>query len=326
MTVFDADAAVRVTLSGKGGLGNLTLPVDFAVSAEGMVAVVSAGLDMVVETSFSGTTTGDALENCAGSAESRTIYVRQPIAAAYGAEGRLLVQGRGSLLFVINADGQVEGEVPYPTARRLHLGHLLFHRAPGGINAPVACASCHPESRDDGRVWRFQGLGPRRTQSVLGGVLDTAPLHWDGDMDGLEKLMGEVFVNRMGGVQPDPYSLAAVADYVQSLPALPPSAALDDAVAARGEELFHDATVGCAGCHTGASLTNDQTVDVGTGKAFQVPSLVGIADRAPFMHDGCAETLHDRFDPICGGGDVHGKTSHLPPEDIDALVAYLETL
>jgi cytochrome c peroxidase len=48
--------------------------------------------------------------------------------------------------------------------------------------------------------------------------------------------------------------------------------------------------------------------------------------RAPYMHDGCATTLKDRFDPNCGGGDKHGVTSHLTPAEIDDLVAYLETL
>jgi cytochrome c peroxidase len=64
---------------------------------------------------------------------------------------------------------------------------------------------------------------------------------------------------------------------------------------------------------------------VGTGRAFQVPPLMGLAARAPYMHNGCATTLHDRFGP-CGGGDKHGKTSHLSAAQINDLVAYLETL
>jgi cytochrome c peroxidase len=66
-------------------------------------------------------------------------------------------------------------------------------------------------------------------------------------------------------------------------------------------------------------------MDVGTGKPYQVPSLRGLAARAPYMHDGCAATLHDRFGP-CGGGDRHGVTSALTTDQIDDLVAYLETL
>jgi hypothetical protein len=58
-----------------------------------------------------------------------------------------------------------------------------------------------------------------------------------------------------------------------------------------------------------------------------VPFLVRIGARAPFMHDGCAPTLKDRFlDPVCSGGDRHGKISHLSEAQIDDLVAYLETL
>ncbi len=58
-----------------------------------------------------------------------------------------------------------------------------------------------------------------------------------------------------------------------------------------------------------------------------MPSLVRIGTRAPFMHDGCAPTLKDRFtNPACGGGDRHGKTSHLSDAQLDDLVAYLETL
>ena len=96
--------------------------------------------------------------------------------------------------------------------------------------------------------------------------------------------------------------------------------------AARGEILFNDEAVGCASCHGGAMLTNSKSVDVGTGKEFQVPSLVGIASRAPFMHDGCAPTLQARFGGPCGGGDAHGRTSQLSPGQIDDLVAYIETL
>jgi hypothetical protein len=44
------------------------------------------------------------------------------------------------------------------------------------------------------------------------------------------------------------------------------------------------------------------------------------------MHNGCASTLHERFSPGCGGGDLHGVTSALLPSQIDDLVAYLESL
>jgi cytochrome c peroxidase len=95
--------------------------------------------------------------------------------------------------------------------------------------------------------------------------------------------------------------------------------------AARGQALFARADVACASCHGGAHFTNNQSVEVGTRGTFQVPSLLGLRWRAPYMHDGCAPTLRDRFG-ACGGGDRHGRTSMLTRDQLDDLTAYLETL
>ena len=73
-------------------------------------------------------------------------------------------------------------------------------------------------------------------------------------------------------------------------------------------------------CHT-----DNKTVNVGVGQPFQVPTLVGIGIRDPYMSNGCAATLEDRFGP-CGGGDMHGQTSQLSQSDIADLVLYLKTL
>jgi len=109
------------------------------------------------------------------------------------------------------------------------------------------------------------------------------------------------------------------------LPAIPPSPARDAEAAARGKQLFEGSVTDCTTCHSGPRLTNGGMFDVGTGGVFQVPSLRGVALRAPYLHDGCAATLQDRFGP-CGGGDKHGNTSQLTAEEISDLVVYLETL
>ena len=72
-------------------------------------------------------------------------------------------------------------------------------------------------------------------------------------------------------------------------------------------------------------LTNNATVDVGTGGAFQVPSLVGVGWRASFVHTACAKTLTQRFDPSCGGA-YHGDTGSLSKDQVQDLVQFLETL
>ncbi len=202
-------------------------------------------------------------------------------------------------------------------------GHMMFHaQTPSGL----ACASCHPEGRDDGRVWNFDRDGLRRTQTVAGGLMATAPFHWDGTLPTIESLMNEVFVGRMGHPSVVPSRALVLSSWLDTIPRPAPRDA-DAAAAVRGKELFEKASVGCAGCHSGPMLTNNTSADVGTGHRFQVPSLIGLAARAPFMHNGCAKTLEERFTVAgCGGGDKHGVTSQLSPAEIADLVAYLKTL
>jgi cytochrome c peroxidase len=211
-----------------------------------------------------------------------------------------------------------------PTLR--DAGHDIFHRDTG---AGIACASCHVEGGEDGRVWKFLPIGDRRTQAVHVGLEGTTPFHWDGAMTDLDMLMEEVFVGRMGGPRQTPERMEALARWLFALE--PPAPIVDPLSegAMRGRTLFESSSVGCVECHSGAKLTNSQSFEVGTtepGHPLQVPSLIGIGYRAPFLHTGCATTLRARFDPACGGGDAHGKTSHLTAAEIDDLVLYLESL
>jgi mono/diheme cytochrome c family protein len=210
----------------------------------------------------------------------------------------------------------------FPVPRSLDPGRTRFHAAVPG--ASLACASCHPEATDDGRVWNLLPIGPRRTQSLRGGIVGRAPYHWNGDLPDFEALMAEVFVRRMGG-RVSPGSAQEVAGWLDSLPALKTSPT--DEAARRGREIFTSPEMGCASCHSGPLFTSGAKVNVGTGGTFKVPSLVGLAFRAPYMHDGCAATLEERFSrPDCGGGDLHGHASHLAREQLSDLIAYLETL
>jgi mono/diheme cytochrome c family protein len=178
-------------------------------------------------------------------------------------------------------------------------------------------------------VWNFDQVGARRTQTVaMNGLLSqTAPFHWSGDLDGITKLMGEVFSSRMGGAPVGERRARLMLKWLDTLPALPMAEPSDALAVERGQALFHDEKVACAKCHSGPALTNNRSESVRTGEKFQVPSLIGVASRPPFMHDGCAPTLKDRFtNEACGGGDLHGVTSHLSEAEVDDLVAYIESL
>jgi mono/diheme cytochrome c family protein len=205
-------------------------------------------------------------------------------------------------------------------------GHEIFHRDTGG---GLACASCHPEGTDDGHVWKFEGLGSRRTQNLAVPLAETAPFHWNGELLSLNSLMDEVFVERMGGTFQSGERLGALQNWLFTAPQPLQIGRMNEA-AERGKMLFESSSVGCATCHKGSALSDNLSYDVGTTKdreRLQVPSLVGVGAHGPFMHNGCAKTLHERFEnPDCGGGDAHGVTSNLSPSEVDDMVEYLKTL
>ena len=243
----------------------------------------------------------------------------EAVAVAYDGSKRPVLQIRNPARLMIG-----ESTISFKDAANVsNAGHALFH-APTA--AAMACVSCHPEGGEDGRVWNFTPTGARRTQDLRGGLLATAPFHWDGDMTDLPKLVSTVFVGRMGGLMPPGTQVTAIASWLDAQPTLPKAAPADPQAVVRGKQLFESAAVGCATCHSGTHFTNNSAAAVGTGKAFQVPSLIGVAQRAPYMHSGCASTLVARFDPACGGGDSHGKTSQLASDQVADLVSYLQTL
>ena len=236
------------------------------------------------------------------------------VAVAIDSSGRAISQTLEPPTLSIN--GQV---VKLPGAPRPDTGQKLFHMATSG---GLACASCHPEGHEDGHTWTFAGLGSRRTQAVNGGILGTEPFHWNGDMDTFTKLAHDVFNTRMSGPSLREDHVTALSGWVDKVPAQ--RLVVGNTAVSRGRELFNNAKVACASCHTGDKLTNNQTADVGTGK-FQVPSLVGLSWRAPYMHDGCASTIEDRFRASCGGAK-HGDVNSLTANQKADLVAYLESL
>jgi hypothetical protein len=144
----------------------------------------------------------------------------------------------------------------------------------------------------------------------------------------MTRLMNDVFVGRMSGPALVPAQIDTLLSWIDKQPHVPRVLPADQAAVERGRALFNDPARGaCASCHAGTRFTNNTTVDVGTGRAFQVPSLVGVGTRGPFMHDGCAETLTDRFtNTTCGGGDKHGVTSGMTAGEISDLVTYLQSI
>ncbi|MFO0553943.1 MAG: c-type cytochrome [Polyangiaceae bacterium] len=304
-------------------MAQISLPVDLGLSrSNARMAVVDAARARVVELTFDPGLM-DALRCEDEDTSNPPVTVPSPVAVAYAGEDLWVLSREPSTLNLVR-EGQIERAIRLGGDSRADTGYELFH-SEGGLTATgLACASCHPEGRDDGHVWTFVNIGERRTASLAGTVAGTAPYHWSGELTTFEALVAEVLTRRMGGPVEPAERAEALRSWVEGLAPVPSRRDDDDAIA-RGKLLFEDEQVGCASCHGGPRFTNNRTMSVGHGVPLQVPSLVGVAQRAPYMHDGCALTLMDRFNPACGG-DQHGDLTGLTTEDLEDLVAYMTSL
>jgi mono/diheme cytochrome c family protein len=158
------------------------------------------------------------------------------------------------------------------------------------------------------------------------------------------------------GISPE---LDALAAYVTSLTQANPSPFRNpdgtltaDAIA--GEALFHGPETRCAACHAPPRFTDSDlaplepgagsgikampggfllhdvgTLKPGSGKrlndtlqGLDTPTLLGLWETGPYLHDGSAATVMDVL-TTANAGDRHGKTSHLTARQLDQLAAYL---
>jgi hypothetical protein len=303
------------------------LPVDLAISRNGdRVAIVAPGNTYSggLSTYFTAVVPTKNEAFFGGVVGQRPLYDphgvdAEPIAVAFDANDEVVLQTREpASLWITTASG------PYliglsPKSRR-DTGHDVFHVQAGAL---IACASCHPEGGDDGHVWQLDG-NARRTPSLRGTIAGTAPYHWPGDEPSLVALANDVYTKRMDGMPLDSGQMSALSGWVQKIPAPPAPSWVDTNAAQRGKALFYTPAVGCSSCHSGAKLTNNQTMDIGTGGSFQVPPLVGVGWRTPLLHDGCATTIADRFGRCATA--PHGSIDGLSGQNISDLSAFLETL
>lgn len=222
-------------------------------------------------------------------------------------------------LVAYKTDHSFVGQATLSDVSREDTGHAVFH---ANSSANLTCASCHLEGADDGIVWTIDQQ-KRRTPSLRGTIAGTAPYHWEGDQHDIAALLGDVYTKRMSGGPLEADQKDAVRTWVSSIPA-PPKLPGDAAAASRGQALFQGAG-GCTACHQGVALTDNTNHAVGNSAMFQTPSLVGVGWRAPFLHDGCATTLRDRFNPTCRA-NAHGSTAMFGEAQLGDLVAYLDSL
>jgi YVTN family beta-propeller protein len=216
-------------------------------------------------------------------------------------------------------------------------GEFYFNDAGICFQGWQSCATCHPgQARVDGLNWDLlnDGIGnPKNTKSMLL-AHKTPPAMSMGVRDTAETAVRAGIQHILFTVQPEEVAVA-IDTYLKSLRPVPSpllvNGRLSDS-ARRGEKLFKDHEVGCATCHPPGLFTDLKTYDVGTrghfdrpADRFDTPTLVEGWRTAPYLHDGSAATMLEVL-TTRNPGDKHGKTSHLTPQQLDDLAAYLLSL
>jgi YVTN family beta-propeller protein len=254
---------------------------------------------------------------------------------------RLVGDGTGTVN--IREEGprlKLAGDVLTP---EVAMGRKLFFSALDtrmtAANVGAACSTCHHDVRDDGHTWMFPD-GPRQTPTIAGRMIpQTGPFHWSGEFSSMGDFLDTTVRHRMGGGRVDAFMAAQLTAFMDVAPAPDNPHRHEQMTEAqvRGSQVFLKAR--CDECHAGEALTNNKQANVGTfvlagaqpdieavrKLGLNTPSLLGLARSAPYLHDGSAKTLRDRFFQA-RYTDQHGKTSQLSDAEVEDLVAFLRML
>ena len=240
-------------------------------------------------------------------------------------------------------------QIPLPPA--ILEGKRVFHASQDpelSRQAWISCNTCHWEGEQDGRVWTFSFSGPRNTTSLLG-MINTYPLRWSAEWDESADsefaiTMEQFGIGFLGGEMHPPLgdpntgrsqALDSLALFIDSLAYLPnfQKEGLEPDLISEGQRIFYDQQIGCDDCHSGPYYTDYLTHDVGTadnpaeilGPLIDTPSLLSLGRSAPYLHDGSAPTLLDVV-KAANPKDLHGVTSQLTQEELEALVVFMVSL
>jgi YVTN family beta-propeller protein len=234
------------------------------------------------------------------------------------------------------------------TVRR---GERLFYDASYCFQGQLACATCHPhEGLSDGLTWMLEtsklGRDVVENRTLLG-IADTSPFKWNGKNRDLATQAGPraaAFIFRSQGFSPR--EAQDVQSFIQSLtlprnPHLGSDRELTDSQE-RGRDLFFRTKTDngslispenrCYFCHPPSThYTSRVQINVGTAttydtiQEFDIPQLEGVYMRAPYLHNGEAQTLEEiwtKFNPE----DKHGITSDMDKLQLNDLIEFLKTL
>lgn len=265
----------------------------------------------------------------------------RPLGAAFSPDGKTVAIAnylRNSVQVVDVETAQVVREIPLggPAAPSLvRRGEALFYDAQRSFNQWYSCHSCHVEGHTNGGTFDTFNDGsydtPKKTLS-LRGVTKTGPWTWHGWQPSLRQLVHDSMTKSMQGPEPTEADLDAMLAYLATLDFVPnPRRSPDGSLSAaqRGRAVFQ--AKACDTCHAPPNYASSGVYTIGlesptdAHKGFNPPSLCGVINRAPYLHDGRARTLAEVLTKYHRPSTLTGKPD-LTPSELADLTAFLNSL
>ena len=224
-------------------------------------------------------------------------------------------------------------------------GEILFHAAERSFNQWYSCNTCHSDGHTNGLSFDTlndgrQDLSTAHLRShkkvpTLRRVTHTGPWTWHGWQTDLEDAILESFTKSMQGPRPSSEDIKALIAYLGTLeyprnPYTDPSGRLS-AEAERGKVVYRSAKAACNTCHGGPELTDGKIHTVGLEepddayRGYNPPSLRGLYDKDPYLHDGRSKTLREALSGPHSADAVSGL-GELTEGELADLLEYLKTL
>ena len=235
------------------------------------------------------------------------------------------------------------------SADALRRGERLFYTAGFAFQGQFGCSNCHLDATIDGLQWDLEpdGFGKDIVDNrSLENLAGTEPFKWNGGNADMPTECGprtEKFFFRSQSFNQQ--QLTDLVTFVYSLPYRPNRARSRNgeltSAQERGKAIFErvrykngkpiPVSNQCATCHSGPKYTNQQQLDVGTGRStdrspvIDVPQLSNVAYSAPYLHDGSARSLEEIW-TVFNPRDTHGASNDLTKDELNDLIEYLKTL
>ncbi|MCH5374941.1 MAG: c-type cytochrome [Planctomycetes bacterium] len=251
-----------------------------------------------------------------------------------------------------------------PSVRRIELeeparsvlereGERYFNDASLCLQHWQSCATCHPDGRSDALYWDLlnDGLGNTKNTKSLLMSTRTPPVTWRGVRADAGRAV-RAGIHHIQFAEPEPGQAAAIEAYLDSMKAVPspslnadvletpkteqasclkchypgvPRGTLTEA-ARRGKTIF-EGKGRCSSCHPHPTFTSMRQIDpgLGSGVAYDIPSLIEIWRTAPYLHSGEALSLRETITDF-NFMQKRGTTGDLSDQEMDDLVQYLKSL